>query len=1102
MSVPPVPAVFLSYASQDALAARRLAEALRAAGVEVWFDQNELVGGDAWDAKIRAQIAACSLFVPLISAATQARLEGYFRLEWRLAEQRSHLMAKGRPFLLPVVLDSTREPEAQVPDSFREIQWTRLNQPGSEASFVTRVRTLLERLQAPVDTQPATALVAIPLSANPTRRRLPRFARLLAALLVLGATTLAALILAGRFVGNPPAATTASAPPITGDTPELRRAAALIDFNAVDTARVDFDLAEQILDRELARDPTHPRAVTLYAWLQNSYFIRGFDDSDQRLAKARRYSELALQLAPDDPEAIAAAGFYLFNSYSDLPRAEQLLRRAIELNPREPKYHRLLGWSLAQFNMLNPAHSLEQRLELRVRFMAEAAAAFPKDPLVRYDLAMVSFFAEDYPRALAELDAALALQPISTAFRDRAWMALWWEGRPADMTLWLDRTPDRFRGEDLAIIARYVEASVTGRFEPALSLLRGFPSPWLREHGELPKNFLVGDLLLQQGKPELARVQFEAALADIARARVEKPSDVRLRQFEAWTLLRLGRLAEARALLALLLEAEIHLVSPQSGLFWFGTFQLGLLLDDLPSALRSLRSQATTPNRRQLLRNLLRFDPRLTAWREHSDLHSALAEPPNPPPPSPAAAAPDASVAVLAFANLSSDPENEYFSDGVSEELLNVLAKIPGLKVSARTSAFHFKGKDTPVPEIARQLGVAHVVEGSVRKSGAKVRITAQLIRAADGFHVWSETYDRDLRDIFAVQDEIAALIVRELRTRLAPVASDEIAREISTAARDRTANLAAYDAFLEGRFLLQRRDNKLLERAIARLSESVRLDPDFALGWATLGFAHAWSYTLSAKPYSESIPLHRAAAERAVTLAPDLAEAQACLGDAYTLGWDWPRARAASARALALAPNQPDVLQSASWLALCLGEIEGCTALVRRALDIDPYNVGAFINLGFTQLHRRQFTEAETNAARIRELEPGHWFAGFLSWQCWVHSGRYAEAWADALVNPYASPDYDLALYGSRLGRASEADAALARALASPRNTPFALAQLYAFRGEADLAFHHLVRAREIHESGLLLVKTDLFFASLHPDPRWPEFLRTLGLADDQLAP
>ena len=198
----------------------------------------------------------------------------------------------------------------------------------------------------------------------------------------------------------------------------------------------------------------------------------------------------------------------------------------------------------------------------------------------------------------------------------------------------------------------------------------------------------------------------------------------------------------------------------------------------------------------------------------------------NGQPPATEASVSDKSIAVLAFTNLSDDKGNEYFSDGISEELLNVLSKVPGLKVSARTSAFHFKGKDTPIPEIAQQLGVAYVVEGSVRKSGDRVRITAQLVKAADGFHIWSENFDRELKDIFAVQDEIAGLIAKNLQLKLDTGNVADV---------EGTKNVAAYEAFLKGRQAWNSNTASGYREAVPQFLRAIQPDPDFALAYGAL---------------------------------------------------------------------------------------------------------------------------------------------------------------------------------------------------------------------------------------------------------------------------
>jgi TolB-like protein len=518
----PGKAVFLSYASRDAEAAKQICEALRAAGVEVWFDQNELVGGDAWDAKIRKQIAECALFVPIISASTQARTEGYFRLEWKLAAQRTHMIADDAAFLLPVVIDETRDADARVPAEFKAVQWT-------------------------------------------------------------------------RFAG--------------GETPVA------------------------------------------------------FCERVQKLLGA--------------PEVEAGR-----------------LRPAMRGEGTPPPGNRSRSWLIP---------------------------------------------------ALVALVTLVAL-------------ALWrpWHTSPA------------------------------------------------------PTN----------------------------------PTPV------------------------------------------------------------------------------------------------ASAPPPTAQPPLDFAAA--KSIAVLAFANLSDDKANEYFSDGISEELLNVLAKVPGLKVPARTSAFYFKGKDTPIPEIAQQLGVAYVVEGSVRKAGDKVRITAQLIKAADGFQVWSDTFTRDLKDIFAVQDEIAGLIAQQLQLKLG-----------DTTRVAQTVNAEAHRLVLEGRHYFALRGEANFDRADEAFRAAVAISPDLAVAYAGRAevASQRWRYQelagLAAPgSHLEDVRVH---AGRALQLDPGLAEAHAALTSALLDSGRLEEAEAAAARGLAANPNYSSLYLWQSHIHSARGRLDLALSAIQRANELDPLAfVGVYLRAAY----------------------------------------------------------------------------------------------------------------------------------------------------------
>ncbi|HWA28578.1 MAG TPA: TIR domain-containing protein [Lacunisphaera sp.] len=583
----PTKAVFLSYAREDAGAARRIADALRAFGIEVWFDQEELHGGDAWDAKIRGQIKSCALFVPIVSACTEERSEGYFRREWKLAVDRSHDMAGGRAFIVPVVIDATPEADAAVPEEFLKVQWTRLTGGEPTPEFVAQVKRLLDAPKKP------------------------------------------------------------------------------------------------------ALKTENPRPTSL------------------------------------PPQAGAAA--------SAAP--------AVEAAPRN---HR------------------------------------------------------------------------------------------------------------------------TGRW--------------------------VGV-----------------------------------------------------ALVALVLAFGAYRVLHPSG--------------DEPS-----RPEAAT----------------------RSAAPAAISA---------------QSVAVLAFANLSDDKGNEYFSDGISEELLNVLAKVPGLKVSARTSAFYFKGKNVPVPEIARQLGVAYVVEGSVQRSGDRVKITAQLIKAADGFHVWSETYTRDMKDIFALQDEIAGRIASSLTDKLG-VAVPSLAKTTPE----------AYTLYLQARATLAKRGVANLRESVKQFEAVVALDPNYLP--ARSGLARAlslipsWTRSTALGANQEGLARATQGARLVIEREPDNAEAWSALGYIYGLyEWRWQEAGEAVARSLALAPNDAEIVNFAgdyyrfvldrakvietekravelnplqainhmdvAFAYLALGENEQVIGPARTAISLGPELVDAYDQLARAYGKLKRFDEMRAVIAEARKVSP-----------------------------------------------------------------------------------------------------------------------------------
>jgi TolB-like protein/class 3 adenylate cyclase/Tfp pilus assembly protein PilF len=463
------------------------------------------------------------------------------------------------------------------------------------------------------------------------------------------------------------------------------------------------------------------------------------------------------------------------------------------------------------------------------------------------------------------------------------------------------------------------------------------------------------------------------------------------------------------------------------------------------------------------------------------------------------------SIAVLPFVNMSRDEDNEYFADGLSEELLNVLAKIRGLRVASRTSAFYFKGKDIDLGTVAQKLGVATVLEGSVRKSGKRVRITAQLIEASSDSHLWSETYDRELDDIFAVQDDIAQSVVKELRAALlgeridaGAVAAAEA--EVKAAAAGRADDPEAYRLYLQGRFLLDRLNLAEVKRSIELFHQALGRDPGFALAWCGLSQAYAIEAGYGGADVAEGYERAREAAKRALATAPDSADAYVRLGQVYELyDWDWPAANDAYQHALALAPNNPTVLLAVAGITRVLGGAERAIELYRRAIALDPLSSAAHRALGLRLLRMGRLDEASAAIATALEINPSAGLVWCLVAAIRREQGRLDEALAAA--ERERLPDFRqlaLGMVHHAMGHREAADAAL-RKLSDEwaHAAAYQIAMLHAMRGEVDAAFQWLERAYAQRDPGLVNLAGDTPFArALHSDARWMPFLRRMKLA------
>lgn len=476
------------------------------------------------------------------------------------------------------------------------------------------------------------------------------------------------------------------------------------------------------------------------------------------------------------------------------------------------------------------------------------------------------------------------------------------------------------------------------------------------------------------------------------------------------------------------------------------------------------------------------------------------------PPP----AAPGSRVAVLPFANLSEDRANEYFSDGISEELLTVLQKVPGLHVVARSSSFAFKGSTAAAQEIARKLGVAHLVEGSVRKSGNSVRIAARLVSATTGDQIWSDAYTRALDDVFEVQSALATTIVEELRAYLGGVMSaaarDEVRSQVEAAMRGGTKNALAHELYLQGIYHLPRFSLESARSARRSLERAVAADPGFALAWAALSRAGAQLGGLAEDrlEFDAGWALARDAAERALAIEPDLPSAHVARAN-LQMGheFDWRGAIESVRRAELAAPADCEVIQSSALLNMSLGRVAAGLERARQAVACDPLNAQQLALLGYALTTAGLPGEAEATLRRIPEINPGSAWGHAGIALALIVQGRHDEAIEEAAKG---GADWSRLTVQSMAhwaaGRIADSDAALAELEAGFADVAAAqIAQVRAYRRENDAAFEWLGRAHRQRDSGLAWIKSDFLLAPLHGDPRWEAFLRGLGLADEQLA-
>ncbi|MBZ5549798.1 MAG: winged helix-turn-helix domain-containing protein [Acidobacteriia bacterium] len=454
-----------------------------------------------------------------------------------------------------------------------------------------------------------------------------------------------------------------------------------------------------------------------------------------------------------------------------------------------------------------------------------------------------------------------------------------------------------------------------------------------------------------------------------------------------------------------------------------------------------------------------------------------------------------ASIAVLPFADLSPGHDQEYFSEGLAEEILDHLTKIPNLKVTARASAFQFKGKNKDSRVVGQKLDVADILEGSVQREKNRVRVTARLIKADDGYDLWSESFDRDLKDIFAVEDDIAKAVASALQLKLLA------GRSPTTLTTSGTTNPETYEAFLHARYFAHMQDEESARKALLYANKAIQSDPNYAPAYALRAGIELESGGMVFVDYSEAIEKTRHDTEKAIALDPNLADGYRVLS--MIQSWVESNCREAETslkRAIDLAPGDPDNLGLSAWLAMCQGRPEEAVELWKQELLLDPLRPDEYLFLAQSLRDLGRYEEARGALAKALDLNPNqvsmiHEVGG----EVYLAQGRPQEALAEMEKEPAGLyRDLGEALAYHALGRRQESDAPLARIISQHTNDgAYQIGQVYAYRGETDRAFEWLNRAYIQHDPGLGWFKTDLKLKSLRKDPRYALLLKKLNLPE-----
>jgi TolB-like protein/Flp pilus assembly protein TadD len=457
------------------------------------------------------------------------------------------------------------------------------------------------------------------------------------------------------------------------------------------------------------------------------------------------------------------------------------------------------------------------------------------------------------------------------------------------------------------------------------------------------------------------------------------------------------------------------------------------------------------------------------------------------------------SIAVLPFANLSADRENEYFSDGLAEDIIDALTQVPELRVMSRTSSFSFRGKEQDVRVIGAELKVAHILEGSVRRAGNRLRVTAQLVKASDGYHLWSQRFDRELTDVFAIQDEISQAIVEKLRVRLTGE---------RPLIKHYTESLTAYDLCLKGRYHVLKLTQEGFEVGRQYCEQAVAADPRYAPAHVGLAESHFWSAYWGFTDPCEALPRAKLAAIEAINLDDTIAVAHSLLGTVLGVGeYDWPGAEREFRRALELSPSSAEVLWAyGMWLLRPQGRVDEALAELQRALELDPLDATCSMAVGYLLHATRQFEPAVVQLHHAVDLDPTHWLPYWMLSITYAVAGQMDNAIASAekaraLSRSHA---YTLGMLGrlyALVGRTTEARQLLEQLEAQSHSSyvpPTSIGMILRTKGIGDIeqGLEWYTRAVDEHELNIVVsLKTEPSYDPLRLHPAYQTLLRKMNL-------